>query len=135
MRLCAHGDQVLASATIDVGAIMFDGAKHGDGQREIFLVNGAGCGRGCMCICLCVLAHVLTPHDTADADVAATAAATSGTKVNVSLKFRQALAQVLTSCIPPRWLFRRGPRLFVLLRSLFCLSAYRALSVPARQVL
>ena len=56
----------MASATIDVGALMFDGAKHGDGQREIFLVNGPGvcvCARArlrvCVCVCVCVCVYVL----------------------------------------------------------------------------
>lgn len=89
----ASADRVLASATIDVGAIMFDGAKLGDGQRNVFLVNGP------------------------DADVASTAAATSGTKVTVTLKFRQALAQVAVRMQGRQGAVNRNPDTeFVLLR-------------------
>jgi hypothetical protein len=72
---------------------MFDGAKLGDGQRNVFLVNGP------------------------DADVASTAAATSGTKVTVTLKFRQALAQVAVRMQGRQGAVNRNPDTeFVLLR-------------------
>ena len=70
----AGADKVLASGTIDVGAMLFDGPKHGDGARDIFLAEGAA------------------------ADVAVTAqaaaGATSGTKISMHLGFRQALGLI-----------------------------------------
>ena len=66
----AGADRVVASGTLDIGAMFFDGEQHGDGQREIFLVAGSA------------------------TDAAATAAAASGTKLTIEVGFRQALAQI-----------------------------------------
>ena len=66
----AGADKTLASGILDVAAMLFDGSAHGDGSREIYLVEGTA------------------------ADAAATAAAKSGTKISMNIKFRQALCQI-----------------------------------------
>lgn len=62
--------ETLASGILDVAAMLFDGSEHGDGAREIYLVEGTA------------------------ADAASTAAAKSGTKISMNIKFRQALGQI-----------------------------------------